>query len=327
MIRQFPIKPSPPDPRDYKLTALMATATSLPSEAQNSQWLTHIYDQGPSGFCWAFCIAQIINYYCNKNRVNSEHILSPLYVAQAVKNSLYVDYPNQEGESIRAAVKGGQKAGSVAEVRYPYSGYLGDVQFPQVAEELARVSERFRLGPYAKVSTLDEIRQSLNAGKPVASGILWTDRFYDKSWLDWPFGTVKGGHAIPLFDYSDTLTKWGRTGWIKFANSWGKDWTEDKGFGYISYDYINYKDQQTNMPFLLDAYSVDFINTSIPAYNVNLQIDSTDAYADDIHYRLDQAPVIDKATGRTLLPVRAVAEMAGYEVGWDGTTRRINLRK
>lgn len=324
MERKFPIKPSPPDERDFNLMKLFSL-TVTPPEKKNSQHCSPSEEQGEFGLCWSFMMDSIINYYCNKYRLNSKHRLSPLYIAQAVKTSDYCDYPEIEGESIRAAVKGGQKAGTVAWSRYPYEAYQGDLKFPPTVESFALVAERFKIGPYAKVTTVEEIKQSLNAEKPVASGILWTDRFFDKNWLDWPFGKVVGGHAIPLYDYSDTLTKWGRTGWVKFQNSWGEDWCDEKGFGYVSYDYLRHvTDQQ---PFLIDAYSIDFINTNIPAYNVNLQIDSKDAYADDIHYVLDQPPIIDASTGRTLLPVRAIADMAGYQVSWDGTTRRINLRK
>jgi len=326
MERQFPIKKSPEDKRDFKLTELLAPIP-LPISKTNSQYCSPSEEQDVYGLCWSFMMDSIINWYCNKYRLNSKHRLSPLYIAQAVKGSTYSDYPLQEGESIRAAIKGGQKAGTVAWSRYPYEAYQGGLRFPLAPEDLLLVSERFRIGPYAKVSTIDEIKQSLNAEKPVASGIVWTDRFMDKNWLDFPFGTVKGGHAIPLYDYSDTLTKWGRTGWVKFQNSWGEDWCDEKGFGYVSYDYLRHVDDQMNMPFLIDAYSVDFINTTIPAYNVNLQIDSRDAYADDIPYFLDQPPIIDTSTGRTLLPVRAIADMAGYRVNWESTTRRINLRR
>ena len=324
MDRQFPIKRSPPDERDYRLTALMVGEV-LNEEKVNSNFCGPIYDQGTSGFCWAFAATAYLNWLYNKHRVNSQHHLSPLFVAQAVKSSTYSDYPQQEGESIRAAIKGVQKAGSVAEIKYPYGGYGGRLSFPSVDAFLQTISQRFRVGPYAAVDTLDEITTSLSLGNPVLAGVLWTDRYLQGYQLDFPFGTVIGGHAILLLDNYPNKVLFGRKGWIKFQNSWGEDWGES-GFGWISHDYLRHVDQQLGFGFLLDGYSALYVENGIPPYEIEMQIDNHTIVADDVIYITDTAPKIG-SDNRTYLPVRSLTEVVGYDVQWEPLQKRIELRK
>ena len=141
MERKFTLQKSPIDKRDFKLSALMLPQV-LNEEKINSMYCGPVLDQLDNGFCWGFAGIAYLNWLYNKFKANSQHDLSPLYLIQQVKTGDYSDYPTQDGESIRAAIKGLQKAGSVAEVRYPYSNYQGNLAFKPLPAELLKISER-----------------------------------------------------------------------------------------------------------------------------------------------------------------------------------------
>jgi len=59
---------------------------------------------------------------------------------------------------------------------------------------------------------------------------------------------------------------------------------------------------------------------------IKLQIGSRHVYVNGEEHMLDVAPFIDKAAGRTMVPLRFIAEVLGYEVKWDGNTRTITIK-
>jgi len=142
--------------------------------------------------------------------------------------------------------------------------------------------------------------------------------------LDYPFGTAKGGHAVLLLDNYPKKVMLGRTGWIYLQNSWGEDWGEN-GFGWIAHDYLRQRVDGTGTPYYIDGFTANYLNNRIPPYRTQLQIKNLLMTADDIPYTLDQAPFIDPTTGRTVLPLRAIAELFGSDVEWEPTNQKIGL--
>lgn len=59
--------------------------------------------------------------------------------------------------------------------------------------------------------------------------------------------------------------------------------------------------------------------------SIRLNIDSTDAYIDDILYTLDTAPVI--VNDRTMLPIRFIAENLGFNVEWKDAAQEVVITK
>lgn len=57
--------------------------------------------------------------------------------------------------------------------------------------------------------------------------------------------------------------------------------------------------------------------------DIVLQIDSVNAYAKGEQVILDTAPVI--VNGRTMVPIRFISEVLGYEVGWNSETREVTI--
>lgn len=59
--------------------------------------------------------------------------------------------------------------------------------------------------------------------------------------------------------------------------------------------------------------------------NIKLQIDSTTAYLNNEPYTLDTPPAI--IGGRTMLPIRFIAESFGLEVNWNGEEQTVTIVK
>lgn len=58
-----------------------------------------------------------------------------------------------------------------------------------------------------------------------------------------------------------------------------------------------------------------------------LEVDRHVMFVNDEPVLLDQPPVINPHTNRTLVPIRAIAEAFGAEVEWDGKERKITIRR
>jgi hypothetical protein len=59
--------------------------------------------------------------------------------------------------------------------------------------------------------------------------------------------------------------------------------------------------------------------------NLRLQIDSTTYTLNGQSRQMEAAPFL--AQGRTMIPIRVVAEALGADVGWDGATRTVTIRQ
>ena len=62
-----------------------------------------------------------------------------------------------------------------------------------------------------------------------------------------------------------------------------------------------------------------------PTYS--LSIGNQTALVDGGKRLMEQAPILDERTGRTLVPLRFIAETLGHAVLWDGERRKITILK
>ncbi len=72
---------------------------------------------------------------------------------------------------------------------------------------------------------------------------------------------------------------------------------------------------------------ISFEVIQAPAINIKLKIDSPLAYVNGKRVDLDAAPFIVKEASRTLVPVRFISETFGAKVEWDGTERKVTIKK
>lgn len=60
---------------------------------------------------------------------------------------------------------------------------------------------------------------------------------------------------------------------------------------------------------------------------IKLQIGKSTMIVDGMEKPLDQPPIIDRNSGRTLVPIRDIAEALSAEVGWDEKTKTITIER
>ena len=72
---------------------------------------------------------------------------------------------------------------------------------------------------------------------------------------------------------------------------------------------------------------ISFKVIQAPAIDIKLKIDSPIAYVNGERVDLDVAPFIVKEASRTLVPIRFISETFGATVEWDGTERKVTIKK
>jgi len=316
---------SPPDPRDFIYSKLVA-APALPA---SFFWpRMQVRDQGPFGTCVGQAAAGIKDRQESVNYPSRGYRFSPLFVYALCKQQDGI--PGQEGTYPRIAMAVLKNTGVCKEQSMPYS--LMANPLPQVPEFAIKEAGQFQIGAYARVQTLEEIKTAIIREGPVLAAVLVTDNFIDcepGGFIDLPRGYIRGGHAVLLDGWDDDLThryKTGvtRKGFLRFANSWGTGWG-DGGYGYLPYDSLVYR-LDIGAPFVIEAWSsVDIILPPKPAQKVVLWVDKTKALVDGEEVELDQPPVIEPQSNRTLVPLRFLAEVLNYKVEWNELERRITL--
>lgn len=325
--RPLTLNKSPESPRDWHVHTVLRAASKLPEKADLSGLCGPVRDQGDAGFCHSFAGAALKNVQEHMEKRYAMN-LSPLFLAKTVKE---IDgKPNEEGSDLLSVCKALCSAGTVQEVNYPFDQYQpGTLRFPAYTGN----GYPYKIKNYARCTEVEEMKQALALGKPVLLGFQCTKEIYDVDAQD-PFIPLPdklvsiGGHAVLVVGYDDTLTHDGHTGFFRIQNSWGTDWGES-GFGWISYDYLNYRTKDYGARFLfMDAFTtIDLENDPIRETVIEMTIGSKDVLVNGEHRELSQAPIIDPETWRTLLPVRDTFELAGFAVLWDEKGKKITLVK
>ncbi|MFA6851060.1 MAG: stalk domain-containing protein, partial [Selenomonadaceae bacterium] len=234
------------------------------------------------------------------------------------------EYPGQEGESIRALMKGLQKGGSPPEAFYNPAYVTGSLQFATPSTDALRVAIKHLIGEYVHLLSVEEILLLIERGIPVPVGIIAMRSLFTDHIQEMPNGTIAGGHGILLIDYDMDLVMRDHKGWFLFQNSWDTTWG-DGGFGWISFDYLRCVDPgMGGMPYLLDAFGITGVLK--PKYDVTKYTNqSKTVYMDGTDYILDQPAIIDPVTNRMLLPMRSLAEILGLMVEWDQSKAEATL--
>jgi C1A family cysteine protease len=142
-------------------------------------------------------------------------------------------WPNEEGTSIRYAMKILQHQGVPFEKEWPYSA----TTIGKPSKMAARIAKWLKISSYWRITTGLELKAALANYGPIPIGILCFEEIFNvgsNGVVADPknSGQIYGGHAICAVGYDDSRKM------IKFKNSWSQSWGE-KGYGYISYNYID----------------------------------------------------------------------------------------
>jgi len=255
LLSKFPLnyRRDPEDERDFLLTGgiknLLEAESKLPERVDHTPGMSPVKDQGQLGSCVGFAVAAMKEW--QEKHEHEEEVAKgkrgrpKVYdysEAWLYWNSKKLDpWPNEEGTSIRYAMKVLQKIGVPTEKGWPYKS-VGDVGKPKKWAGL--VARWALIESYQRIDTLTGLKLALVNG-PVPIGIpCFYEIFFVGSdgYVPYPADPDKiyGGHAVCAVSYNN------RTQLIKFKNSWGKKWGAN-GYGFLPYKYID--------DFLWDAWS------------------------------------------------------------------------
>jgi C1A family cysteine protease len=245
-------KPDPLDTRDYKVSAVTEQPLTYSLSVDYTSEMSLVKDQGRKGSCVGFAVVAMKEWQEQKEHID-EMLKGKKYKRKAKhydlseqwlyhKTKEIDDWPNQDGTSIRHALKILQKMGVPPEKAWPYSERtLGS------PKRWAKMIALWTMcGIYYRLDGIPQIEWTLKNIGPCLVGFgCYEEIFYvgDDGYVPYPANpeVLYGGHAVCLVGY-DSKKKL-----VKFKNSWGKNWGE-KGYGYFSYDYVN--------NFVWDAWAV-----------------------------------------------------------------------
>jgi hypothetical protein len=71
--------------------------------------------------------------------------------------------------------------------------------------------------------------------------------------------------------------------------------------------------------------SLDISTVPEPIYKLELQINDKIAIADNQEIELDQAPILDLDTSRSLVPLRQICELFGQRITWNSTNNSVGI--
>ncbi len=308
---------SPPDHRDY-IYGQMVSIDQLPKLFFWDK--LPVRNQGSFGTCVGFASAGVKDRQEAKNYPSRSISTSPLFIYEECKKQDGI--PNTQGTYPRVAMKVLKDVGVCKEQTFPYSLLTDINRMPAPPQTAYDEAKQFVIGAYAKAQIIDEIKHAIATQGPVLAGVMVTQSFVDapNGVIPAPAGNILGGHAICVDGYDDSKQM------FRFANSWGSDWG-DGGYGWIPYNLVNWR-SDIGMPFLMEAWSsVDVVLPPPKVTKVELWIDRNTALVDGEEVFLDQPPTINPQTGRTLLPIRFIAETFDWQVEWNAAERKVTLTR
>lgn len=225
------------DGRDHLMRAYLPPAKICP-RVDHSAEMSPVRDQGDEGTCVAFAVACGAKEYQERIDYSAPVSLSPRFLYSRCKRR--DGSPDEEGTTVRVAMKVLKGEGTCRESYWPYRPYQADNPKAGAARNAARFKEK----SYARILDLTELKMSLSLQGPCVGGIqVFSGIMRTKTGLVPMPGKNEsplGGHAVCFAGYDE------RRGLVKFKNSWGTAWG-DAGYGWLRYEYLE--------SYLMDAWS------------------------------------------------------------------------
>lgn len=219
------------DLRDIPM-GLVLPPIRVPLRINYSPDMTPVRHQGEEGTCVAFASVVGVKEYQDSKEYRKIIGLSPRYLYSLCKANDGI--PEEDGTYPRVAMKMLLKYGVCPETYWPYRPHQRD--FPKPGAEKA--AKTYSIKAYARLGSVQEMKRSLLVNGPFLAGVevysSWFTRAVTKTGeipIPGPRDGIEGGHAICIIGYDDSKRI------FKFKNSWGRAWG-DKGYGYITYEYI-----------------------------------------------------------------------------------------
>lgn len=234
--------PSPGVENDWSFgDALMAGATdaaAIPASKDLRESWWHIGDQGPSGSCvgWAMADSVLRWHLVKASRLTPTQLLSVRYVWMASKETdIFVSRPTtfieSDGTSLKAALDVCRNFGVVLNDDLPFaSGAL----YPGATNAFYAIAAQRKIASYFNLGRdLNEWRKWIANNGPILTRLDVDDTWSNATQTGGTLAnylplTVRGGHAVALVGYTANH--------FIVRNSWGTTWG-DQGFAFASNAY------------------------------------------------------------------------------------------
>lgn len=303
---------SPDDRRDYIYSSVKPIKTELPSKYILEEW--EVNNQKQYGSCLGQAGSGIKDWQESKEW-NEVIDTSPLFIYSKCKE---LDGLNQPGTYPRITMKVLKNYGTVLEKDFPYYLLKDDINPIKPSKELEEKAKKYRVKSYARLYTVEEIKQALvQENGPVLLALMWvTNMSYpENGFMPIPNGRLVGGHGLCITGFNDSLKhtyRNGKTykGFFRLRNSWGSNWG-DNGYCWMPYEMIN-----TDI-FMESWCCIDeIINPPKPDNDKNDNDNQDDNNKKETKIMKMNIPMQVIPPGHTVLPFRSIYESLGAKVEW-----------
>ena len=243
-------------------------AAELPKKVDLRQFMTRVEDQGTLGSCTANATAGAYEYVLKRYKGITNFDVSRLFLyynARALANQTEQD----AGSVIAYAIKTLSKDGICSEKTWPYTNIMKNFKKKPSQNCYTEAKDNRAIKCQHINTNLNEWKSALAEGHPIIFGIEVFPTIYNvrNGRVPNPPNNAKsdGGHAMLCVGYSDPDRV------FIIRNSWGEQWGE-KGYGYISYDYMMNKRYNSG-----DSWVIYEVSTGDDKNNIN----DTDAWSND----------------------------------------------
>lgn len=232
-LKKYSWRPDIPDHRDRYFAMTRAQAKKLPATVSKIGSPNPVEDQGSLGSCTGNASTSALEIVLD-TQVSLSRLMA-YYNAREIDGTVNED----AGAYIRSAIKGLMKVGASSEDIWPYiitrfNKRPSSAAYRQ-AQDLIAILKNYN---YMRVTTLDQVKQSLADRVPVVFGFAVPESFQSLSGsytlkLPRPTEGFLGGHAVVAVGYNDRV----KVPYIWVRNSWGDGWGL-KGYFKMTQDWF-----------------------------------------------------------------------------------------
>jgi C1A family cysteine protease len=248
VVRKWGMKPSKPDPRDFKMK--FSAPILWPAFTENRKYCSPVKDQGEEGSCTAH--AGTSNWEMEFFKFFGQRLTFSRQFLYWQERYLEGTLPDDAGAEPRSICKVITKYGLCLEGDDPYdiSKQAATPTSEQYQKALA-----YRSGAYHRLETLNDIKGCLTdlpgfPGHPFMVGFSVFPSFMDDSvartgLMPMPKSpeAALGGHEVLAVDFDDRIVCPGTSmsGAVLMENSWGTSWGVDPGVGSRGFFWMPYE--------------------------------------------------------------------------------------